>query len=193
MKQLGLFYDRRKGYYKDKGRPARSIVSVMELTKAVIAIVVQRPDDARGRAGNYLKKEPLYEEVFGKWTQEAGWVDVMPLPAYVTCVRVVRNVQQFLREAAKERSELHGHEHNLRFHVAMATTCLVLGSGTPDAEQLAALKVSSITKDILQECTDSVWSLYKELGATDNVAKGPDLKDKLLTQIRQRYNEVVVP
>ena len=51
MKQFSLYYDRRKGHYKDKGHPAQHIVSVMELTKAVIAIVVQRPDDARGRAG----------------------------------------------------------------------------------------------------------------------------------------------
>ena len=81
MKQMGLFYDRRKGYYKDKGRSAQSIVSVMELTKAVIAIVVRRPDDgAGGGRGNYLKNDAEYGQVFGRWTQEAGWVDVMRYP-----------------------------------------------------------------------------------------------------------------
>ena len=191
MKQFGLFYDRRKGYYKDKGCPAKQIVSVMELTKAVISVVVQRPDDARGRAGNYLRKEEQYEEVFGKWTQEAGWVDVMPLPAYVTCVNIVRLVQEFLKEEAQRRGELRGHENNLRFHVAMAVACSALESGIPNRAQLATVRMSLVTKRILQECTERVWNLYTALGATDNVAKGPDLKDKLLAEVHKRYQPVV--
>ena len=191
MKQVGLYYDRRKGHYKDRGRPVQSIVSVMELTKAVIAIAVQRPDDARGRAGNYLRREEQYEQVFGKWSAEDGWVDVMPLPAYVTCVNIVRLVQRFLKEEAREREELRGHEHNLRFHVAMAFSCSVLESGNPSGGQLAAPRVSSPRKGMLRKCTDVVWNLYRDLGATDNVAKGPELKDQLLEQIHALYGDSV--
>ena len=191
MKQFGLYYDRRKGHYKDQGFPARRIVSVMELTKAVIAIVAQRPDDARGRAGNYLRNEVQYKEVFGEWSQETGWVDMMPLPAYVTCVKITRMVQSFLKEEATNRNEFRGHEHNLRFHVALAVACSALESGNPDREPLASLRVSLIAKELVRECTERVWRLYSELGATDNVAKGPELKDRLLGHIQKHYGDSI--
>ena len=72
MKTFGLFYDRRKGHYKDKGHPVKNIVSVMEVTKAIIAILIQRPDDARARAGNLFKKgRAVHSSV---WQVEERWV-----------------------------------------------------------------------------------------------------------------------
>ena len=38
MKRFGLHYDRRKGYHKDKGVPARDISSVIEVTKAIVQL-----------------------------------------------------------------------------------------------------------------------------------------------------------
>ena len=189
MKRSELFYDRRKGHYKDKGHPAKNIVSVMEVTKAIIAIVVQRPDDARARAGNYLRNDAHYSQVFGKWTKEHGWDDAMPLDAYVACVKIVRITQDFLKAAAKDDDELRGHEHNLRFYMAMYSTCSALESAHPDSEELATLRTSLITKKILRDCYKPVWKWYDKLGATDTIAKGPELNKKLLAQIRSRYRE----
>ena len=180
MKGFGLYYDRRKGYHKDNGRSVQSIVSVMELTKAIVAIVVQRPDDARARAGNYLRNDAEYERVFGRWSLEAGWVNVIPLATYVTCVRIVRIVQKFLRQEAREEAHFRGHEHNLRFHVAMAVACAAVGESMPSAEELGMVRVDVITDEMLREWTGEVWREYERRGATDNIAKGPDLKDDLL-------------
>ena len=186
METFGLFYDRRKGHYKDKGQPAKNIVSVMEVTKAIIAIIIQRPDDARARAGNYLRKEGQYAQVFGKWKKD-GWVDAMPLGAYVTCVQIVRMAQDFLKAEAVKNDEFRGHEHNFRFYMAMYAACSVLESARPNTEELAILKTDLITKEILQDCCKRVWKWYEKLGATDTVAKGSELNKKLLTQIRRRY------
>ena len=49
FRQYDLYYDRRKGYYKDEGKPIAKIVSVMELLQAMLAIALRRPDDARAR------------------------------------------------------------------------------------------------------------------------------------------------
>ena len=86
-------------------------------------------------------------------------------------MKIVRNAQKFLKSETQEREELRGHEHNLRFHLAMAVTCAALATGNPNPEQLAVLKTNLITGEMLREWTGRVWSLYSELGAIDNVAK----------------------
>jgi len=51
FKSEGLFYDRRKGFYKDQGQPIKTIVSVNSVAQGIISIILQRPDDARARPG----------------------------------------------------------------------------------------------------------------------------------------------
>src|SRR5690606_5720023 len=61
----GLFYDRRKGFYKDQGKPIKKIISANAVAQAVISIILQRPDDARARPGDYFKDEAKYQSIFG--------------------------------------------------------------------------------------------------------------------------------
>jgi hypothetical protein len=91
----------RKGFYKDKGKPAYSIVSVMELVKAVVAIVIQRPDDARARGGDYIRNDEQYEIIFGK--------DTLPLGAFASSIKAMKRVEDYL----DGRSDLEkGHDLN---------------------------------------------------------------------------------
>src|SRR5262245_17804640 len=64
FKAADLYYDRRKGFYKDQGRPIKKIVSVNAVAQAVISIMLQRPDDARARPGDYFKDENRYRSIF---------------------------------------------------------------------------------------------------------------------------------
>src|SRR5260221_976780 len=50
----GLYYDRRKGYYREKSKPVESIISVIEVDQAMITIVLHRADDALDRPKGYL-------------------------------------------------------------------------------------------------------------------------------------------
>jgi hypothetical protein len=64
FKSEGLFYDRRKGFYKDQGQPIKTIVSVNAVAQGIISIMLQRPDDARARPGDYFKDENRYISIF---------------------------------------------------------------------------------------------------------------------------------
>ena len=64
--RYNLFYDRRKGHYRDQGKPVEQIVSVVDVLQAMLAVVLRRPDDARARPRNYFKNNDLYASVFGK-------------------------------------------------------------------------------------------------------------------------------
>ncbi|WP_425404319.1 AIPR family protein [Hwanghaeella sp.] len=53
FKKVGLYYDRRKGFYRDQGKPVSKIISVNAVTQAVLTVLLQRPNDARARPGDY--------------------------------------------------------------------------------------------------------------------------------------------
>ncbi len=55
----GMYYDRRKNFYKNKGIPATQIVTIPYLAQALAAIVLQRPDDARGRPAPQWPKNTI--------------------------------------------------------------------------------------------------------------------------------------
>jgi hypothetical protein len=108
FKKSGFYYDRRKGFYKDQGKPAAKIISVNEVVQAAIAVLLGRPNDARARPGDYFKSNERYESIFGTGR--------FPLPVYLTCVQIVREIEKNLRARGIARGDI----NNLKYYVATA-------------------------------------------------------------------------
>src|SRR4030042_184291 len=113
----GLFYDRRKNYYKNIGKSAERIISIPYLAQAVMAILLREPDNARARPTSLIKRQTDYERVFSESTT---------LEVYFKCAKIMKNVDNFLRRDFTVYSEQE--KNNLKFHVGMVTIILLLGS-----------------------------------------------------------------
>ena len=59
-----LFYDRRKNFYKNQGKPRDRIIGIPYMAQAVMAILLRQPDTARARPSSLLKTEGNYSKVF---------------------------------------------------------------------------------------------------------------------------------
>lgn len=66
LRPRSLYYDRRKNYYKNEGRPRNRIVGIPHLAQAVMSVVLQRPDTARARPSSLLKADDTYKQVFNE-------------------------------------------------------------------------------------------------------------------------------
>lgn len=176
FKQYDLYYDRRKGFYRDQGKPIRKIVSVTELVQAVVSVILQRPDDARARPGNYIKSNEKYESVFGE--------NCLPLGVYLTCVRLVRRLEQFFDSAV---TIARGDERNVKFYVVAYLACRQTTSADPYPDDLVAINVISIDDRTIKDCFDRVLKKYKKLGANDTVARGSQLLKSMRSEIRRKY------
>lgn len=164
LRPRGLFYDRRKNYYKNDGKPRDKIVGISHLAQAVMAILLQRPDTARARPSSLLKKDEDYGKVYS---------DSHPIEMYYTCAEIMRRVEDYLRLPAtgltpKDRN-------NLRFYIAMHVTAKLTGKMTPGSSDLAKAELSKLDVALLQQSTTLVQAAYKTLGGTDQVAKGSQL------------------
>ena len=161
FKQSDLFYDRRKGFYRDQGKPIRRIVSVNAVAQAVIAILLQRPDDARARPGDYFKDDDKYDTIFAN--------DKIPVSAYLTCTKIIRSVESFCDLLPVMNSD----EKNLKFYVAALLTQELTGLEFPVAGKLP--NPSSISESIINDCFRRVVKIYMRLSEEtdrDSVAKG---------------------
>lgn len=93
----GWFYDRRKNYYKNMGKPLDRIISIPYLAQAVMAIVLREPHISRSRPSSIIKKDSDYKRVFKEKSN---------LEMYIFCVEVMKQVELFIRGTFSEKSKL---------------------------------------------------------------------------------------
>lgn len=174
LRTAGLFYDRRKNFYRNKGVPATQIITIAYMAQAIAAIVLQQPDNARARPTTVAEKN--YKALFS---------ESHPVALYPKCAQIMKRVDLFLEERGIER----GLKLNLIFYLAMHATCVSLKSARPQRTRIAALDLGTFNDDLLQECYDVISDEYKKLGGEDRVAKGPQLTERLRQILVHEYGK----
>lgn len=185
--RFGLYYDRRQGYYRDQGKPVAQIVSVIELIQAMLAIVLRKPDDARGRPRDYIKKDESYSSIFSK--------DKYDLNVYLKSIQIVRAVDECCDSLVLDT----GHRRNLPYYLCMYATCAKVGSAYATPASILKLDAATLTQDFLRDCADRVLShlekladKYKTNGERDYdaLAKGQGgyFLKALTTELKRRFN-----
>ncbi|OYW57020.1 MAG: hypothetical protein B7Y80_02825 [Hyphomicrobium sp. 32-62-53] len=168
FKRADLFYDRRKGFYRDQGKPAKKIISVNAVAQAVISILLQRPDDARARPGNYFKDDTKYASAFDN--------PRIPPPAYLICVQLLQKVERSLHGLNVDRAD----QKNIKFYVAALLARELTGLDKPVYSKLPSL--SGVSEATIGECYRQVDKIYRSLSQgheKDAVARGPLMLEKI--------------
>lgn len=175
LKPAGMFYDRRKNFYKNEGKPADKIVSIPLMAQSVMTLILGRPDAARARPSTLIKGDADYSAVFS---------EKHPISLYPNAASLIRNVDRVLRSRndmkARDRS-------NLRFYVLLWAAAVASKKPVLSPGDVAKIDVKLVNDEDVELAIDEVWKLYEELGASDQLAKGPDLRkatvDALTTKL----------
>lgn len=154
-----LFYDRRKNFYKNQGKPAKNIIDLRTLAQTVIATGLGKPDDARGRPSDYLgaSDDEKYRAVFDDDTDPAF---------YFFCARFYKLIEHLLKheaindkfDPAQRRSvRFHIMTHVMSRHLALAPSQLSKAINT-----IATLNVENIDEDLVIESINRVLRLLDD-------------------------------
>lgn len=111
----GWFYDRRRNFYKNQGRPAERIVSLPYLAAAVRAIALGDPAQSQRQRSKSLRDDAVYAQVF-----DPTW----DLNVYLASLEITRAVEATLHE---RRTVFNTLPIALVHHVGFIYTCSVLG------------------------------------------------------------------
>jgi hypothetical protein len=164
-----------------------NIISVVELVQAMLSVVLRRPDEARGRPRDYVKKDDPYASIFGK--------DKYDLNLYLMSVRLVRVTEDYLDTVNVETV----HRRNLPYYLAMYAVCAGTGSAYAPPAQIVKLDPSTFTPDFMRDCYERVDKHYKKLAEKyktngerdyDALAKGQGqyLLKALNSELKRRFN-----
>jgi hypothetical protein len=174
--QFGWYYDRRKNYYKNLGKPLERIISIPYLAQSVMSIVLKEPDNARARPPSLIKHDNDYKRVFN----ENSGLDV-----YLVCIEIMKRIERFIKETDEKYSDF----VQFRFHLGMLVSIKMLKKVYYSTNDVAALKGVNISNEVLQEnflYLIEFMSKYQENhgGTLDRIAKSRDPVDKLIESLK---------
>lgn len=166
--QLEMFYDRRKDYWRNKGKPSDKIIGIERLAQAVIAIGLERPHDARARPTTIMRDDAMYQSLFS---------DMTDLKIYEVCAGLYFAVDAYFRkESANIDSK---YRNNLRYHVMMQLAWKLNGSRPVHIAALRGLKVANLTDADIKTVLDHTIAIFDAEDARDKVAKGETFTNTL--------------
>jgi AIPR protein. len=188
----GLFYDRRKGHYKEQGMPVAQIVSLVDVLQAMLSVVLRRPDDARARPRNYFKSNDQYAQVFGKDKDNEN--DKYSLSLYLKSTQILRRIQDYLDEINEEAV----HRRNLTAYLCTYATCAAASNAYAAPNEILKIDLSTLSSHFLADCYRRLKKRYEGLAERDAVdgdinydvlAKGTSLLKAMNTDLKRRFNQ----
>lgn len=138
-----------------------------------MSIVLKKPDDARAQPSSLMREEEDYNNIFNP---------NYPIQLYLQCVKIMKKVEEFLRNTNIEYS---GGINNIKFHLAMFATLLLLNTSEVKPDKIANLSVDGFDDELLEQCLQEVVTIYQQMGDNDQVAKGPEFVQKLVERLSQ--------
>lgn len=171
FKSRGLFYDRRKNYYKNQKKKSTDIVGVSFLAQCLISIILRKPDFARARPSTLLTDDDTYSFLYEENQNLEAY-----FKAALIGKRVHHNLSITSEMSPAERSDI-------LFYLLYAVVAKTIEKKEIGFADLSALNTDLITKDIIESLKESVYLKYKELGGNGRVAKSS-------TFINEIYNLV---
>jgi len=178
LKLYDLYYDRRKGKYRNALKPISKIISIRGMAQTLLAIVLQRPNDSRARPTKALNDDTEYTSIFSQNIDR---------DLYVVCALLDKQVENALE---KQKDLTREERRDIRYYVDMVVVSNALKVAKPTIKEIVGLlkrcTEGALSNDIESGVSD-VLKKFKQLGGTDKVAKGPDLARRLLDELSDKY------
>lgn len=184
FKPYGLYYDRRKNYYKNEGKPIGKIISIPYLAQGVMAIVLQRPDDARARPSSLLNRDDDYNQLFNL---------EYPIKIYQYCVTLLQKIEEFLKSGTIPNLDRKT-RGDIKFHIATHCSVILSKKCKPSVSELSDIIVREIDTSLIFEGATRVLEIYTELinadpVASDKVAKSPAFRERVINDACQKIQK----
>lgn len=164
FKSKGLYYDRRKNYYKNLRKKSTDIIGVSFLAQCLISIILRKPDYARARPSTLLADESIYNQLY------SGEQD---LDVYYKAAMIGKRVKTILNTSQLPRPA----KNDILFYVIYAVLVRLLHKSDFTFSDLLSFNLDLLDDDAINDAIHIVNSKYEEKGASGSVAKSPTFID----------------
>jgi len=177
----GLYYDRRKNFYKNLGYPRDKIIGIPFLAQAVSAMALREPDNSRARPSSLLKEDKNYIRIFH---------DDYSVKIYWICATITKKVENYMK--SKEANLPSDEKYHLVFHAAMYVTLVMMGRANYQPRDIVKIDPDEITPDIIAYCLKQVTTVFNRLSKESNrplnvLAKNRETTNAILSWFEKTF------
>ena len=162
FKRRGLYYDRRKNYYKNQKKKSTEIIGVSFLAQCLITLLLRKPDFARARPSTLLDDDKTYNELYGENHQ---------LEAYYNAAKIGKIIQINIKNSSNMST---AEKSDILFYLIYAVIAKILNKKAITFQDLTDFDLNLLKDEIIDFYKDMVYKKYKELGGNGRVAKSSD-------------------
>lgn len=167
LKGRGLFYDRRKNYYKNQGKKPSEIIGVSFLGQCLITLFLKKPDYARARPSTILTDDDSYNKLY---------IENQDLDVFYRCAVLGKKVQKNLKRTIQYTS---AEKSDILFYLLYGVVINSIKKNNITIADIKHLDIDSITDDVISEIKDKIYNIYKENGGNGRVAKSSEFVNKV--------------
>ncbi|RYX84813.1 hypothetical protein EON73_03090, partial [bacterium] len=136
----GYFYDRRKNFYKNQGKPVSRIFSIQTAAQAIESIIFSNPYSARSKPTSLIKEDVTYNRIFNANNNYEAYLN--------SCLLLKKTIEFW---SSLEDKNLKTHLSNFKLHLARISTSFVLNKASINLEQLSKVNIELFDETIFQQ------------------------------------------
>lgn len=176
LQKHGLYYERRRHLYHNQGIPVQNLVSIDQMSQAVLASLAQFPHVARGQSSRVFEPD-IYDHLFAP---------SYPIGMFAVAIKLQRSSEEFLRSNTTTKGQV----EDFCFHLTTLATIALTRKNRPSAADIASLTetpTDGVFLDLLKILRDefAIGARKRQEVLFDRVAKDPEVTNSLLDRGRQ--------
>ncbi len=179
----GYYYDRRKNYYKNQGKPSAKIFSIKFTAQSIETILFGSPHSARSSPTSLVKKEANYSRIFNPNNN---------FKAYLHCCLINKFAHNFWLRT--EDQNLKSKISNFKLHLSKLIPHFYLEKNQITLQDLIEIDIDALTErnfsDTISFLNDSIDEYLIKNKSTNliNIAKSNGFTQFLNSRINEKYS-----
>lgn len=187
----GYYYDRRKNYYKNLGKPRDKIISINLLSQCIVSLVLpdKNPSRARSNPTILIKKDEDYNSVFG---------EKYDFQVYLNSVLIFKKVDKELKKLISDAEFMADNKLEkiiklFKFHISRVLISEIIEKGTPVANDLDDEKIiEKIDTNIVQKSIFTLKEIideYEQINSQsiDNISKQTEFSKYINKKLNEKF------
>lgn len=178
----GYFYDRRKNYYKNHGKPASKIFGIQYTAQAIRSIVFNDPHSSRAKPTSLLKDDKSYYEIFNPRNNFNG---------YLKCCLICKKSNDFWLTIGD--SAFKNKVSNFKLHLAWLFPIMLLRKSKLSFEDITNVDVALLNQAVFDDTLACLLSYIEEFQQINpesnliNMAKSSDFTKFVIEKLTEKF------
>jgi hypothetical protein len=169
----GYYYERRKNFYKNQGKPANLIISIQNAAQSVEAVLNRNSSRARSKPTSLVKEDTSYKKIF---REDIGFDTTLK------CCQLSRLAHEYVGAISDDNDKIIA--RNFKFHLARTAAALSLRRADYDWKAIQALDLDQARSSmpaafVLLKATISTYHANNPSENIINMAKSKRFDDML--------------